>query len=555
MAFERVWHRHYPGGVPAEIDFQRLTMPEFLRRSAEVFAGVPALDFLGARITYAELNDLVNRFARALSGMGVSAGDAVATLLPNIPQIVISHFATFRLGAVTAPANPLYTERELVHQLNDCGARVLITLDILYPKIEAIRPRVGVETVVVCHINDFLPFPKRLLFPLVKRTMYRRVSTGGDVHEFMDLLRRQSDSEVEDAAEWQEIGALLYTGGTTGPSKGAMLTHANLSCNVQQLRAFFPIAVDGGERALAVVPFFHSAGYTGIQNMSVYAGWTDVLVPRPEPETIVQILERVRPTVVPGVPTIYTGLLAHPRFRALDLSFVKVFIAGAATLPPDTVRRLQELGADGIVNVYGLTEISPNGTATPLGAPDRPGSVGIPLPNTDVKLVDVDSGLQEVPVGQPGEICFKGPQVMKGYHDKPEETEQVLRDDWLYTGDIGVLDEDGFISLVDRKKDMIVASGYNVYPTEIDALLFDHPKIREACTIGVPDEYRGETTKSFVVVEPGASLTADELSKWCRERLAAYKVPKRIEFVAELPKSAIGKVLRRELRARELAGQ
>jgi long-chain acyl-CoA synthetase len=548
MAFERPWHRHYPEGVPAELEFQRVTMPEFLSRSARRYPTVAALDFIGRRITYAELEVLVNRFARALQGLGVARGDVVAMVLPNIPQVVIADYATYRIGAITAMANPLYTEHELQRQLSDCRARVVVTLDLLWPRLEAVRDRIPVEEVIVCHINDFLPFPKRQLFPFVKRESYRKVPLGGTVHDFMKLLRGCTPAPVENAAGWEEVGALMYTGGTTGVSKGAMLTHANLSCNVQQLRTFLPSAKDGEERELAVFPFFHSAGYTGVQNMCVYAGWTDVLVPRPEPANIIELLAKARPTIVPGVPTIYTGLLAHPRFRELDLGFVKAFLAGAAPLPLEIIRQLEELAGAGIMNVYGLTEISPMGTATPEGGPDKPGTVGVPIPSTDLKLVDLVEGREEVPVGEPGEVCFKGPQVMKGYHDKPEETARVLRDGWLHTGDVGVMDVDGYLTIVDRTKDLIVASGYNVYPNEIDAALYDHPKILEACTVGVPDDYRGETAKSFVVLRPGEMLDAEDVKSWCRERMAAYKVPTRVEFRDELPKSAVGKILRRELR-------
>jgi len=443
MSFERMWHRHYPEGVPPELDFDRLTMPEILTRSAERWPDRPALHYMGKDITFAELEALVNRFARALDALGVKPGDRVATMLPNLPQVVIAHYATYRVGAVTAPANPLYTERELLHHLQDSGSAVLVALDLLYPRVAAVRPHTALEEVVVCHLNDYLPFPKKQLFPLLKKEMYRKVEGADHTHQFLDLVASHAATPLPNRARWEETGALLYTGGTTGISKGAVLTHANLSCNVQQVRTFLASAVDGEERELAVFPFFHSAGYTGVQNMCVYAGWTDILVPRPDPEILVPLIDRTHPTILPGVPTIYTGLLAHPRFARLDLTFVKVFIAGAAPLPVDTIRRLRELTGGTILNVYGLTEISPMGTATPEGGPDKPG------------------------------------------------------------------------------------------------------------TVGVADPYRGETAKAFVVAERGEALTAEEVMAWCRQSLAPYKAPTQVEFLQELPKSAVGKILRRELRARD----
>ena len=319
-----------------------------------------------------------------------------------------------------------------------------------------------------------------------------------------------------------------------------MITHKNMSYNTQQLRCWFHDLKDGRESELAVFPFFHSAGFTGVQNICVFSGWTDVLVPRPEPGVIIDILKKSRPTVVPGVPTIYVGLLANEAFKKLDLSFIRCFIAGAAPLPMDVINQLKNLTGAGIVNVYGLTEITPMGTATPWKGLDKPGTVGVPLPSTDLKIADLETGDKEMAIGEPGEVCFKGPQVMAGYHKRPEETEIVMRDGWLYTGDIGVLDEDGFLSIVDRKKDMIVASGYNIYPNEIDDVLFSHPKILEACTVGVPDEYRGETVKVYIVTRAGETLTEAEVIAFCREKLAAYKVPKQIEFIGELPKSTVG---------------
>jgi len=548
MAFDRSWHKQYPAGIPAELDFVDLTMPEFLSRSVQRFPEHAALDYFGKKISYARLDKLVNAFARALKDLGIQKGDTVGMLLPNIPQIVIANYAAWRMGAVTSMNNPLYTERELTHQLNLSDCKLLITLDLLHSRALNLMKTTPVEKVVVCHINSYLSFPKKQLFPLVKKEMYKKIDSRADTFEFTDLIRDHSIAPVENKAELDAVGTHLYTGGTTGVSKGALITHRNMSYNTQQLRNWFHDLKDGEERELAVFPFFHSAGFTGVQNMCMMSGWTDVLVPRPEPAVIIDILKKSKPTLVPGVPTIYVGLLAQEEFLKMDLSFIKGFIAGAAPLPTDVIQRLEKLTGGSMVNVYGLTEMTPMATATPWKGVNKPGTIGVPLPNTDLKLVDLETAAHRVPIGEPGEICFKGPQVMAGYHKSPDETEKTMVEGWLHTGDIGILDEDGFLSIVDRKKDMIVASGYNVYPNEIDDLLFTHPKILEASTIGVPDEYRGETVKSFIVVRPGENLTEEEITVFCKEKLAAYKVPRLVEFIDELPKSAVGKILRKELR-------
>jgi len=545
---EKLWFKSYAPGVPREIEFEKITMPEVLSRNAGQFPGRPALLYMGRKISFSELDGLVNRFARALLNLGIRKGDKVAMLLPNIPQIVIANYAAFRIGAVAVMNNPLYTERELEYQLNDSDSRVLVTLDLLLPRALKLKGKTKVEGIIACHINDYLPFPKKQLFPIVKKDMYRKVEDQKDVYPFCDLAAKSSPAPLENAAAWDDPGAFIYTGGTTGVSKGVMLSHANISCNVQQFACWFPDLKKGEDSVLAVFPFFHSAGFTAIQNYCIWLATCDVLVPRPSPETVLEMLKKYKPRYLPAVPTIFVGLLNSPEFRKLDLSFIKGFFSGAAPLAAETLQQLKDLTGATLLEVYGLTETTPVATATPWGGKIKPGTVGTPVPSTDMKIVDVDTGKEEMPTGSPGEIMIKGPQVMMGYYKKPEETAAVLKDGWLYTGDIGFFDEDGYLTIVDRKKDMIIAGGYNIFPREVDEILFEHPKILEACTIGVPDPYRGETVKSFVVVKPGESLTEEEIVNYCRDRLAAYKVPKKIEFLESLPKSAIGKILRREIK-------
>jgi long-chain acyl-CoA synthetase len=548
MALEKSWHKSYAPGVPHEVEFERVTMPEALTRSAKQFSNHTALLYMGKKIFYPELERLVNRFGRALMDMGVKKGDKVAMLLPNIPQIVIANYATFRIGAVAVMNNPLYTERELEYQLNDSDSKILVTLDLLLPRALILKGKTKIEKIITCHINDYLPFPKKQLFPMVKKQMYRKVEPQKDVYQFLDLIKRYPDRPLENAAGWDDLAAFIYTGGTTGVSKGVMLTHSNLSCNVQQFGVWFPDLKKGEESVLAVFPFFHSAGFTAIQNYSLWAGFKNILVPRPEPGSLIEMLKKFRPHFLPAVPTIFVGLLNSKEFLKMDLTFIKGFFSGAAPLAADTIQQLKDLTGATMLEVYGLTETTPIATATPWGGKIKPGTVGVPVPNTEVKIVDVETGKEETKQGVPGEVIIKGPQVMKGYYKKPEETAAVLKEGWLYTGDIGFFDEDGYLTIVDRKKDMIIASGYNIYPREIDEILFEHPKVLEACAIGIPDAYRGETVKAFVVAKPGEILTEEEVTQWCKEKLAAYKVPKMIEFVDDLPKSAVGKILRREVK-------
>jgi len=548
MSLKRLWHKSYASDVPAEINLEKITMAEALTRTANKYPERVAFIYMGKKITFRQLEKLVNRFTRALIDLGVNKEDKVSILLPNIPQIIIANHAAYRAGAVTAMNNPLYTERELTYQVNDSDATVLVTLDLLLPRVLKIKGETKIKTIITCHISDYLPFPKKQLFPYVKKEMFRKVEPQPDVYEFMDLIAQYSDAPVENKAKWDALAALIYTGGTTGVSKGAMLTHANISSVVQQFSAWFPDLKGQFQNLMGIYPVFHSAGYSVSQNLPIWNGWCCTLVPKPEPGVIVDMLEKFRPTFLPGVPTIYTALLGNEKFRKMDLSFVKGYFGGAAPLPENTLNELKKIHGAIIYDVYGATENTAFATATPWGGKVKIGTVGVPLPNTDIKIVDIETGARELQISEHGEICIKGPQVMTGYYKKPEETAHALKDGWFYTGDIGYFDDEGYLTISDRKKDLIVASGFNVYPKEIDEILFEHPKILEACCIGVPDEYRGETVKAYIVIQPGTTLTKQEVISFCKEKMAGYKVPTIVEFIHELPKSAIGKIMRRELR-------
>jgi long-chain acyl-CoA synthetase len=549
---ERFWHKSYAPGVPKTLDYEKITVSEALSRAAKNFPEHTALNYMGKKITYRALDGLINQFARALQDLAVKPGDKVAVCLPNIPQVIIANMAIFRIGAVTVQNNPLYTERELTYQLNDSESKHVITLTLLIPRMQKIKPQTKLQKIIGCHINTYLPFPKKQLFPLVKKDMYRKVEPTEDVLVFKDIISKYSAAPMEDLSKWDELGAMLYTGGTTGVSKGVMLSHANLSSNVQQFIAWFPDLKPGAERLIGNFPVFHVAGFTAIQNMITWQGWENIMVPRPEPKINIEIIKKYKPTFLPAVPTIFVGLLADPEFRKLDFSSLKGFFSGAAPLAAATINDLKELTGATMCEVYGATETAPVATVTPWGGTIKPGTVGVPVPDTDVKIVDVADPGKTLGIGEAGEIAIKGPQIMMGYYKKPEETKHALKDGWFFTGDIGKFDEDGYLSVVDRKKDMIIAGGYNIYPVELDDILMGHPKILEACAIGIPHEYRGETVKAFIVVKEGETLTEEEITAYCKEKLAAYKVPKIFEFIDELPKSAVGKVLRRKLREMEL---
>ena len=548
---EKFWHKSYVSNVNKTLDYEKITISQALTKSALEFPENVALNYMGKRITFRELDGLVNAFARALKDLGVEKGDKVALCLPNIPQVVIANYAIFRLGATAVQNNPLYTERELEYQLNDSDSKMVVTLTLLIPRMQKIKPNTQIEKIIGCHINSYLPFPKKQLFPLVKKDMYRKAEPAENIYVFKDLIMKYSTDPIVDQSKWDDIATLIYTGGTTGVSKGVMLSNANLSCNTQQFIAWFPDLNRGEEKLIGNYPVFHSAGFATM-NLMIWQAFEHLMVPRPAPKINVELIKKQKPTFLPGVPTIFIGLLADSDFRKLDFSPIKGFFSGAAPLAADTIRDLKDLTGATMCEVYGSTETAPFATVTPWGGKVKPGTVGIPIPDTDVKIVDFEDPNRELEVGEEGEIAIKGPQIMVGYYKKSEATNEVLKEGWYLSGDIGKFDEEGYLSIIDRKKDMIIASGYNIYPVEIDNVLIEHPKILEACAIGIPDEYRGETVKAFIVVKDGETLTEEEIISYCKEKLAVYKVPKIIEFMDELPKSAVGKVLRRELREMEL---
>ena len=554
----RVWHQFYDQGVPPGLDFEALPLPAFLERSAREHGDATALIFLNRRLTYRQLQDDVDRFATALSALGVTAGTRVAIQLPNLPQTVIAFYAVLRLGAIVVMTNPLYVEREIEHQWNDAGCSVAITTDFLFARrIAGIRSRLSVQHYVIASIPDYLRFPLNLLAPLrlrrAKPPLMASVADGPGIHFMRRLIKTAAANPPEARIDMAAPAALQYTGGTTGVAKGAVLTHRNLSCNVQQVAAWFVDARPGKEVMLGCLPFFHVFGLTVAMNFPVYAAAAVVLMPNPRDiRHMILSIAKHRVTLFPGVPAMFNAIINAPGLKKLDLTSVASCFSGSAPLPPDVLERFETLTSSKIVEGYGLTETSPVTHANPLNGRRKIGSIGVPFPNTDVKVVGVDDAATEVPPGTQGELLIKGPQVMRGYWNAPDESAAVLTDGWLHTGDVATVDQDGYCFIVGRKKDMIIAGGYNIYPDEVDAVLMAHPDVHESATIGVPDPARGETVKSFVVLRPGRAANADDLIAHCRRELAAYKIPRSIEFLDELPKSSALKILRRELRDRAI---
>jgi long-chain acyl-CoA synthetase len=554
----RVWHRAYDEGVPASIDFEPVTLPGFLRQSAERHGTAPALRFQNRTMSYAELQRDVDRFANALVSLGVKKGSRVAIQLPNLPQTVIAFYAVLSRGAVAVMTNPLYVEREIEHQWNDAECEVAITTDFLFAsRVAPIRDRIPVRQYVIAKIPEYLRFPLNFLAPLtLKRAdppLVAHVPEVENVHLFRKLLERHPDDPVAADVTLDDVAALQYTGGTTGVSKGAVLTHGNLTWNTQQIRAWMPELGRGNEVFLAALPFFHVFGLTVTMNLPVAIAAKMVLMPDPrEIPKAIEAINKDRVSVFPVVPALVNGINASPLAKKLDVGSLKMCVSGSAPLREDTLRRFEELTGGRILEGFGLTEASPVTHVNPKHGQRKVNHIGLPLPDTDCRIVSMDDPSVEMPAGEEGELAIRGPQVMRGYWNRPEETKDALRDGWLYTGDLAVMDDEGYFRIVGRKKEVIVAGGYNIYPDEIDEVLSSHPSVLECATIGIPDERRGETPKSFVVLRPGATTTREEILSWCRKNLAAYKVPKRLEFRAELPKNSVLKILRRELMEEEL---
>ncbi|MBH5318713.1 long-chain fatty acid--CoA ligase [Paenibacillus sp. GSMTC-2017] len=558
----RPWLRHYPEEVPASLTYPNYSIAQFLIHAVNHYPNNDAIYFLGKTITYRELHTKAVRLASELVALGVVKGDRVAIMLPNCPQAVVSYYGVLLAGAIVVQTNPLYVERELEHQIKDSGAVAILTLDMLYARVARVRgekplegPIPTLKHVIITSIKDGLPFPKSMLYPIKQRKEGFRANIPYGrlgVFAYRKLLTGKApDVELPRLASGDDIAALQYTGGTTGTPKGVMLTHGNLVSNTIQTSTWCYKAEDGKERFLAALPLFHVFGLTVLLNMSVSCAGTLILLPRFETDTVLNTINDQKPTIFPGAPTMYVALINHANVTKSDLSSINVCISGSAALPLEVQEKFEALTGGRLIEGFGLTESSPVSHANPIWGLRKIGTVGVPFPDTDAAIVDPETG-EHLPIGELGELVIRGPQVMKGYWNRPEETAQTLKDGWLYTGDLATMDEDGFFTIMDRKKDVIIASGFNVYPREIEEVLFEHPAVREASVLGIKDEYRGETVKAYIVLKEGWQVSCSQLDRWCRDRLASYKVPQYYAFRETLPKTMVGKVLRRKLAEEDL---
>ncbi|MCL6612458.1 MAG: long-chain fatty acid--CoA ligase [Peptococcaceae bacterium] len=520
------------------LEYPEKTMPDFLAEAAGRLPGRTAVAFAGIELDYKTLYGMVLKTAAFLSGLGVKKGDRVALMTPNCPQYIVSFYAIQKIGAVVVQVNPMYVERELEHILNDSGARVFIAYDQFYPRIKNVRSVTPLEKVILFSLGQALDV------------------AGEDVLKFESLLAGAEPKPPQVEFDvLNDLAVLQYTGGTTGVSKGAMLTHRNLVANALQVTEWFKGCRYGEETVLSVLPFFHSYGMTCCLNFGIVNAATLVVIPRFEVDAVMQAIDKYQPTLFPGVPTMYIGVINHPDIAKVNVRSIKYCISGSAPLPVEVAQKFEELTGGYLVEGFGLSETSPVTHCNPMIGVRKAGSIGLPLPDTLCKIVDLETGEKILPPGEIGELCITGPQAMKGYWNMPEETAKTLRDGWVYTGDIARMDEDGYFYIVDRKKDMIIAGGFNIYPRDVEEVLFEHPKVMEAVVAGVPDPYRGETVKAFIVLKEGEQATEEEIISYCKSKLAAYKVPKLVEFRKELPKTAVGKVLRRFLREEEIKKQ
>lgn len=506
-------------------------VPALLDRTAEQYGDRVALTFYEHRMTYKQLQGFTRQVAGALFSAGVQRDDRVGIMLPNSPQYVGAFYGILRRGGIVVQVNPLYTEREIEHILIDSGTTVLFVYADLYPRLRKVSGYENLRQVVVVPLGQA---PELDLAP--NAVMWE---------QFLTTATAAADETINPL---EDIAVLQYTGGTTGRSKGAMLTHANLVSDVYQINAHMDAEPLGpGDKILTVIPLFHVYGMTCAMNLGIVNGTNVILLPRFDVLEVLQTIKREQPTYFPGVPTMYVALNSYPGAETYGIDAIRVCNSGSAPLPVELIHSFEAKTGASMFEGYGLSEASPTTHTSPRDGTKKAGSIGIPLPGTEAKIVDVASGTETVPIGEVGELLIRGPQVMKGYWNMPEETAFSLRDGWLYTGDIARMDEDGFFYIVDRKKDLIIASGYNVYPREVEEVLYTHPCVLEAVVVGVPDDYRGETIKAFIVPKPGESVTAEEIETFCRQHMAAFKVPRLVEFRESLPKTAVGKILRRVL--------
>ncbi|HBG74336.1 MAG: hypothetical protein A2X25_13535 [Chloroflexi bacterium GWB2_49_20] len=549
---EKPWLKHYDKGVPHSINYPAEPLFYFLEESARKFPDRPCTIFKGAKISFKEMNAITDRVAAAVTALGVKKGDRVGIFMPNTPQFVMVYYGILKAGGVVVATNPLYTPPEIEHQANDSGIEIMFVMSNFYKTIKTAQPKTKIKTLIVTNIKEALPPLLRVLFTLAKEKKggFRVNLEPGDIW-FQDLLAKYKPEDRPNIKIYPDDTALFqYSGGTTGVSKGAVAMHRNLVANTLQIMNWMADLKEGGEVLLMAIPLFHVYGMVAGMNFALASAATMVMVPNARDlHDVLENIKKYQPSIFPGVPTLYNALNNHPDVVSgkYNLSSIKACLSGSAPLMRETKERWEALSGGKLFEGFGLSEAPTATHCNPLLGENRTGSIGLPMADVECRIISLDDGVTALPIGEIGELVIKGPQVMKGYHNMPTETENTLRDGWLFTGDIARMDEDGYFYIVDRKKELIKPGGYQVWPREVEEALAANPKIVEAGVAGIPDPYRGETVKAWIVLKPGETLTEDEIKAWCKERLAAYKVPTHIEFRTELPKTTVGKILRREL--------
>jgi long-chain acyl-CoA synthetase len=549
---DRPWLKNYDQGVPQHIDYPEISLVQLLGDAAKNYADAPCTIFKGAKLTYREMNSITDQLAAGLASLGVKKGDRVGIFMPNTPQFVMAYFAILKLGAIVVAINPLYSAREIEHQVKDAGIELMLVMSNFYNLVKQVQPQTNIKTVVVTNIKETLPPVLAFLFGLTKEKKggFRVELEPGDywMQDLINKYKPEDRPKVEVGPD--DLALFQYSGGTTGVSKGAIALHRNLVANALQIRLWMVSAEDGKEVVLMGIPLFHVYGMVAGMLFAIKTGASMVMVPNPRDlKDLLGNIQKYKATIFPGVPTLYNAINNNPDVIAgkYNLTTIKACISGSAALMRDTKEKFESLSGGVVFEGYGLSEAPTATHCNPLQGENRTGSIGLPLPDVDVRIISLDDEVTVLPPGEIGEMVIKGPQVFIGYHNMPTETANALRDGWLYTGDIARMDEDGYFYIVDRKKELIKPGGYQVWPREVEEVISDNPKVLEVGVAGIPDPYRGETVKAWVVVKPGESLSEDEVRDWCKERLAVFKVPTQVEFRDELPKTTVGKILRREL--------
>ncbi len=550
------WLTRYPKGVDWHQKLTPAPLYQLLDDAVAKFGSRPCTNFLGKVLTYREIAAMVDRAAAGLQKLGVKKGTKVGLFMPNCPTFIVYYFATLKAGGTVVNYNPLYTLEELTFQVKDSETELMVTLDLklLFDKVEGLMKAGTLKRAIVASFPALLPGAKSVLYKLFKgKDLAHPTKSPVAANIVADADVRKNDGKYQKQAidPLNDIAVLQYTGGTTGTPKGAMLTHANVNTNCQQGAAWATNLVPGKERVLAALPFFHVFAMTAVMNFAVANGAEIVIMPRFVLDDAMKLIDKNKPTVMPGVPTMFIAMLNHPKLASFDLSSLKFCLSGGAPLPVDVKQKFEKLTGCKLVEGYGLSEASPSVTCNPLDGPVKEGSIGQPLPGTIVSLRDLADPTKEAPQGEKGEICIKGPQVMKGYWKKPEETANQFAGDYLRTGDVGIMDEEGFIFIVDRIKDLIICSGYNVYPRRIEEAIYEHPAVEEVTVIGINDGYRGEAPKAFIKLRAGAKATEDDIRKHLEPKISKIEMPAEIEFRDALPKTMIGKLSKKELKAEE----